>query len=137
MQHHPFSHKTKVHLPNTKAKRFAKPITPLNLSPVIEEDSDPKQSSEGTKKSKKFGTPCKVFQEALQTTNNNLETSSNSRNKTKIPTRIGSHGSATDWIHVGFSTAKGYGHYSKKCAGTQSGLKTTVSQGKDDDVDTS
>ncbi|GKE59243.1 hypothetical protein Tco_1498428 [Tanacetum coccineum] len=56
------SHATTRH----KGKEIVKPITPPSES-VSKEDSDPEQAQKDKEMQKKFGTHCKVFQEALQT----------------------------------------------------------------------
>ncbi|GJU97814.1 retrovirus-related pol polyprotein from transposon TNT 1-94 [Tanacetum coccineum] len=88
---------------------------------------------------KRFGTPCKVFQELLQNPTNKqpFESSSNSRNKTEDTTPSRQSGSATDWdtvllmhkdmghfanlrvsqgkMGIQCFNCKGFGHYAKEC----------------------
>ncbi|GJU71787.1 hypothetical protein Tco_1263192 [Tanacetum coccineum] len=49
-----------------KGKEIAKLVTPQSES-VFEEDSDPEQARRDKDFQKNLGTPCKVFQEAVQT----------------------------------------------------------------------
>ncbi|GJX47843.1 hypothetical protein Tco_0273033 [Tanacetum coccineum] len=72
-----------------KGKEIAKPVTPQSES-VSEEDSDPEQVmwDKGGEYAKEFSTPCKVFQKAIQTTNNiTCELLQTSKNKTENHTK--------------------------------------------------
>ncbi|GJT00236.1 retrovirus-related pol polyprotein from transposon TNT 1-94 [Tanacetum coccineum] len=69
------SHATTRH----KGKEIAKPITPPSES-ASEEDSDPEQGSK-VRKSKNLAFIAKYFKKLYKPTNNNLRTSSNTRNK--------------------------------------------------------
>ncbi|GJZ31888.1 hypothetical protein Tco_0576935, partial [Tanacetum coccineum] len=70
------SHATTKH----KGKEIAKPITPPSES-ASKEDSDLEQVQKDKEMQKKIGTHCLVFQEDLQTYQQQLRTSSNTRNK--------------------------------------------------------
>nr|GFD44111.1 hypothetical protein [Tanacetum cinerariifolium] len=61
-------------------KEIAKPITPPSES-ASEEDSDPKQAQRDKDIQKNLALITKYFKEIYKPTNNNLKTSSNSRNK--------------------------------------------------------
>ncbi|GJW94924.1 RNA-directed DNA polymerase, eukaryota [Tanacetum coccineum] len=67
-------------LQDTKAKKIAKPITPLSESPS-DEDSDPEQAQKGKEMQKNLALIAKYFKKLYKPTNNNLRTSSNTRNK--------------------------------------------------------
>ncbi|GJS43939.1 hypothetical protein Tco_0568982 [Tanacetum coccineum] len=69
-----------MHLSNTKGKEIAKPITPLSEL-ASEEDSDPKQAQRDKDMQKNLALIAKYFKKIYKPTNNNLKTSSNSRNK--------------------------------------------------------
>ncbi|GJR46574.1 retrovirus-related pol polyprotein from transposon TNT 1-94 [Tanacetum coccineum] len=70
------SHATTRH----KGKEIAKPITPPSES-AFEEDSDPKQAQRDKEMQKNLALIAKYFKKIYKPTNNNLRTSSNSRNK--------------------------------------------------------
>nr|GEU32922.1 reverse transcriptase domain-containing protein [Tanacetum cinerariifolium] len=63
-----------------KGKEIAKPITPPSET-ASEEDSDPKQSQRDKDMQKNLALIAKYFKKIYKPTNNNLRTSSNSRNK--------------------------------------------------------
>nr|GFD30180.1 hypothetical protein [Tanacetum cinerariifolium] len=63
-----------------KGKEIAKPITPPFES-ASKEDSDPKQAQSDKDMQKNLALIAKYFQKIYKPTNNNLRTSSNSRNK--------------------------------------------------------
>ncbi|GJW50857.1 hypothetical protein Tco_0092208, partial [Tanacetum coccineum] len=63
-----------------KGKEIAKPITPLSES-VSEEDSDPKQAQRDKDMQKILTLIVKYFKKIYKPTDNNLRTSSNSKNK--------------------------------------------------------
>ncbi|GKE14962.1 hypothetical protein Tco_1422539, partial [Tanacetum coccineum] len=69
-----------MHLSNTKGKEIAKPITPLSES-ASEEDSDPEQAQRDKDMQKNLALIAKYFKKIYKPTNNNIRTSSNSRNK--------------------------------------------------------
>ncbi|GKA37603.1 retrovirus-related pol polyprotein from transposon TNT 1-94 [Tanacetum coccineum] len=70
------SHATTRH----KGKEIAKPITPPSES-AFEEDSDPKQAQRDKEMQKNLALIAKYFKKIYKPTNNNIRTSSNSRNK--------------------------------------------------------
>nr|GEZ73329.1 hypothetical protein [Tanacetum cinerariifolium] len=63
-----------------KGKEIAKPITPLSES-VSKEDNDPEQAQRDKDMQKNLALITKYFKKIYKPTNNNLRTSSNSRNK--------------------------------------------------------
>ncbi|GJR54450.1 hypothetical protein Tco_1404971 [Tanacetum coccineum] len=63
-----------------KGKEIAKPITPPSQS-ASEEDSDPEQAQRDKEMQKNLALIAKYFKKIYKPTNNNLKTSSNSRNK--------------------------------------------------------
>ncbi|GJW20390.1 hypothetical protein Tco_0031012 [Tanacetum coccineum] len=63
-----------------KAKEIAKPITPPSES-AFEEDSDPEQAQRDKDMQKNLALIEKYFKKIYKPTNNNLRTSSNTRNK--------------------------------------------------------
>ncbi|GJW91650.1 retrovirus-related pol polyprotein from transposon TNT 1-94 [Tanacetum coccineum] len=70
------SHATTRH----KGKEIAKPITPPSESPS-DEDSDPEQAQKDKEMQKNLALIAKYFKKLYKPTNNNLRTSSNTRNK--------------------------------------------------------
>nr|GEV39656.1 integrase, catalytic region, zinc finger, CCHC-type, peptidase aspartic, catalytic [Tanacetum cinerariifolium] len=70
------SHTTTIY----KGKEIAKPITPPSES-ASEEDSDPEQAQRDKDMQKNLALISKYFKKIYKPTNNNLKTSSNSRNK--------------------------------------------------------
>ncbi|GJW63885.1 hypothetical protein Tco_0115769 [Tanacetum coccineum] len=70
------SHATTRH----KGKEIAKPITPLSES-ASEEDSDPEQAQKDKEMQKNLALIAKYFKKIYKPTNNNLITSSNTKNK--------------------------------------------------------
>ncbi|GJY98251.1 hypothetical protein Tco_0515161 [Tanacetum coccineum] len=73
---HERSHATTRH----KGKEIAKPITPPSES-ASEEDSDPEQAQRDKDMQKNLALIAKYFKKIYKPTNNNLRTSSNTRNK--------------------------------------------------------
>nr|GFD53303.1 hypothetical protein [Tanacetum cinerariifolium] len=63
-----------------KGKEIAKPITPSSES-AFEEDSDREQAQRDKEMQKNLALIAKYFKKIYKPTNNNLKTSSNSRNK--------------------------------------------------------
>nr|GFC93011.1 hypothetical protein [Tanacetum cinerariifolium] len=63
-----------------KGKEIAKPITPPSET-TFEEDSDPEQAQRDKDMQKNLSLIANYFKKIYKPTNNNLETSSNSRNK--------------------------------------------------------
>ncbi|GJT05413.1 gag-pol polyprotein [Tanacetum coccineum] len=68
-----------------KGKEITKPVTPQSES-VSEEDSDHEQAQRDKDMQKNLALLAKYFKKLYKPTNNNLRTSSNSRNKTKDTT---------------------------------------------------
>ncbi|GJR26837.1 retrovirus-related pol polyprotein from transposon TNT 1-94 [Tanacetum coccineum] len=68
-----------------KGKEIAKPVTPQSES-VSEEDSDPEQARRDKDMQKNLALLAKYFKKLYKPTNNNLRTSSNSKNKTEDTT---------------------------------------------------
>ncbi|GJX55053.1 hypothetical protein Tco_0284950 [Tanacetum coccineum] len=64
-----------------KGKKVAKTVTPLS-EPGSDEDSDPEQAQKDKEMQKNLALIAKYFKKLYKPTNNNLRTSSNSRNKT-------------------------------------------------------
>ncbi|GJU56141.1 hypothetical protein Tco_1229855 [Tanacetum coccineum] len=64
-----------------KGKEVAKPVTPPSES-GSDEDSDPEQAQKDKEMQKNLALIAKYFKKLYKPTNNNLRTSSNSRNKT-------------------------------------------------------
>ncbi|GJY01582.1 hypothetical protein Tco_0359734 [Tanacetum coccineum] len=98
-----------------KGKGIAKPVTPQS-----EEDSDPEQAQRDKDMQKNLAVLEKYFKKLYKPTNNNLRTSSNSRNKTEDTTP-----------RMGYNalTARDLGTMQRN-AGSQSGLKTTYHKEK-------
>ncbi|GJW09277.1 putative RNA-directed DNA polymerase [Tanacetum coccineum] len=69
-----------MQLPDTKAKEIAKPITPPSES-ASEEDSDPEQAQKDKEMQINLALIAKYFKKLYKPANNNLRTSSNTRNK--------------------------------------------------------
>ncbi|GJU63991.1 retrovirus-related pol polyprotein from transposon TNT 1-94 [Tanacetum coccineum] len=65
-----------------KGKEIAKPVTPQSES-VSDEDSDPEQAQRDKEMQKNLALLAKYFKKLYKPTNNNLRTSSNSKNKTE------------------------------------------------------
>nr|GFB28870.1 hypothetical protein [Tanacetum cinerariifolium] len=63
-----------------KGKEIAKPITPPSET-ASEEDSNPEQAQKDKDMQKNLALIAKYFKKIYKPTNNNLRTSSNSRNK--------------------------------------------------------
>nr|GEV30498.1 hypothetical protein [Tanacetum cinerariifolium] len=85
--HQPYAPTSKASIPTrshattkNKGKEIAKPITPPSES-ASEEDSDPEQAHRYKDMQKNLTLIAKYFKKIYKPTNNNLRTSSNSRNK--------------------------------------------------------
>ncbi|GJR75714.1 retrovirus-related pol polyprotein from transposon TNT 1-94 [Tanacetum coccineum] len=120
-----------------KGKEIAKPITPQSES-VSDEDSDPEQAQRDKEMQKNLTLLAKYFKKLYKPTNNNLRTSSNSRNKTEDTTprynndnqsrQFGNQRTMTvagaretvgsqvvQQTGIQCFNCKGYGHYAKEC----------------------
>ncbi|GJW89407.1 retrovirus-related pol polyprotein from transposon TNT 1-94 [Tanacetum coccineum] len=120
-----------------KGKEVAKPITPQSES-VSEEDNDPKQAQRDKELQKNLALLAKYFKKLYKPTNNNLRTSSNSRNRTEDTTpRYSTDNQSRQFRNQRTMTVagaretvgsqvmqqtgiqcfncKGYGHYAKEC----------------------
>ncbi|GJY17866.1 hypothetical protein Tco_0389357 [Tanacetum coccineum] len=73
-----------------KGKEIAKPVTPQSEL-VSKEDSDPEQAQRDKDMQKNLALLAKYFKKLYKPTNNNLRTSSNSRNKTEDTTPSCTH----------------------------------------------
>ncbi|GJR57981.1 ribonuclease H-like domain-containing protein [Tanacetum coccineum] len=122
-----------------KGKEIAKPITPQSESvSVSDEDSDPEQAQRDKEMQKNLALLAKYFKKLYKPTNNNLRTSSNSRNKTEDTTprynndnqsrQFGNQRTMTvagaretvgsqvvQQTGIQCFNCKGYGHYAKEC----------------------
>ncbi|GJS02169.1 retrovirus-related pol polyprotein from transposon TNT 1-94 [Tanacetum coccineum] len=99
------SHATTRH----KGKKTTKPITPPSES-ASEEDSDPEQAQRDKDMQKNLALIAKYFKKIYKPTNNNLRTSSNSRNKKfryffKVVQQTG----------MQCFNCKEFGHFAKEC----------------------
>ncbi|GJR80696.1 retrovirus-related pol polyprotein from transposon TNT 1-94 [Tanacetum coccineum] len=106
-----------------KGKEIAKPVTPQSES-VSEEDSDPEQARRDKDMKKNLALLAKYFKKLYKPTNNNLRTSSNSRNKTEDTNQrtmtvagaretVGSPVVQQNGIQC--FNCKGFGHYAREC----------------------
>ncbi|GJS19279.1 hypothetical protein Tco_0447911 [Tanacetum coccineum] len=85
--HHQLPQRTKCIYQDTKAKRIANPVTrPQSESCPKRNDSDPEQAQGVKDMPKNLALLVKVIKNSTKPTNNNLRTSSNSRNKTEDTT---------------------------------------------------
>ncbi|GJZ50521.1 retrovirus-related pol polyprotein from transposon TNT 1-94 [Tanacetum coccineum] len=95
----------------TKGKEVAKPRTPLSLS-ASEEDSDPEQAHRDKDMQKSIALIAKYFTKIYKPTNNNLRTSSNSKNKNVDSTPRTENDRQTRQFSF---NCKEYGHFAKEC----------------------
>nr|GEW90386.1 hypothetical protein [Tanacetum cinerariifolium] len=119
-----------------KGKEIAKQITPPSES-ASKEDSDPEQAQRDKDMQKNLALIAKYFKRIYKPTNNNLRTSSNSRNK-NVDT--------TPWENVGSSVVqqsgiqcfnyKEFGHFAKECRKPKRVKDSTSSNFKNKNVDT-
>ncbi|GKF57553.1 hypothetical protein Tco_0171090, partial [Tanacetum coccineum] len=122
-----------------KGKEIAKPITPQYESvSVSDEDNDPEQAQRDKEMQKNLALLAKYFKKLYKPTNNNLRTSSKSRNKTEVTTprynndnqsrQFGNQRTMTvagareivgsqvmQQTGIQCFNCKGYGHYAKEC----------------------
>ncbi|GJX78739.1 retrovirus-related pol polyprotein from transposon TNT 1-94 [Tanacetum coccineum] len=89
-----------------KGKEIAKPITPPSES-ASEEDSDPEQAQKDKDMQKNLALIAKYFKKLYKPTNNNLRTSSNTRNKLC--------GQVVQQSGIQCFNCKEFGHYAKEC----------------------
>nr|GEW88891.1 hypothetical protein [Tanacetum cinerariifolium] len=105
------SHTTTRH----KGKEIAKPITPPSET-ASKEDSDPEQAQRDKDMQKNLPLIAKYFKKIYKPTNNNLRTSSNSKNKnmdTTLREKVGSQ--VVQKTGIQFFNCKEYGHFAKEC----------------------
>nr|GEU43608.1 retrovirus-related Pol polyprotein from transposon TNT 1-94 [Tanacetum cinerariifolium] len=105
-----------------KGKEIAKPITPLSET-VSKEDNDPKQAQRDKDMQKNLALIAKYFKKIYKPANNNLRTSSNSRNKNAV----------RSYSSLGFSVLTAWNLViSPRNAESQKGLRTLYT---DEEVD--
>ncbi|GJU01719.1 integrase, catalytic region, zinc finger, CCHC-type containing protein [Tanacetum coccineum] len=98
-----------------KGKEIAKPITPPSES-ASEEDSDPEQAQRDKDMQKNLALIAKYFKKIYKPTNNNLRTSSNTRNKNMSTTpRETVGGQVVQQSGIQCFNCKEFGHYAKEC----------------------
>nr|GEW60521.1 hypothetical protein [Tanacetum cinerariifolium] len=98
-----------------KGKEIAKPITPPSKT-ASEEDNDPEQAQRDKDMQKNLALIAKYFKKIYKPTNNNLRTSSNSRNKNVDTTpreKVGSPVVQQSGIQC--FNCKEFGHFAKEC----------------------
>nr|GEW82490.1 Gag-Pol polyprotein [Tanacetum cinerariifolium] len=98
-----------------KGKEIAKPITPPSET-AFEEDSDPEQAQKDKDMQKNLALIAKYFKKIYKPTNNNLRTSSNSKNKNVDTTpreKVGSQ--VVQKTGIQCFNCKEYGHFAKEC----------------------
>nr|GEV61111.1 reverse transcriptase domain-containing protein [Tanacetum cinerariifolium] len=103
------------HSINHQGKEIAKPITPPSET-VFEEDSDPAQAQRDKDMRKYLALIAKYFKKIYKPTNNNLRTSSNSKNKSVDMTpreKVGS--TVVQKSGIQCFSCKEYGHFAKEC----------------------
>ncbi|GKC17336.1 retrovirus-related pol polyprotein from transposon TNT 1-94 [Tanacetum coccineum] len=98
-----------------KGKEIAKPITPPSES-ASKEDSDPEQAQRDKDMQKNLALITKYFKKIYKPTNNNLRTSSNSKNKNVDTTPRETVGSQV--VHqtgIQCFNCKEFSHFAKEC----------------------
>nr|GEY88742.1 hypothetical protein [Tanacetum cinerariifolium] len=93
-----------------KGKEIAKPITPPSKI-AFEEDNDPKQAQRDKDMQKNLDLIAKYFKKIYKPTNNNLRTSSNSRNKNVDTTPR----PVVQQSGIQCFNCKEFGHFAKEC----------------------
>nr|GEW55636.1 reverse transcriptase domain-containing protein [Tanacetum cinerariifolium] len=101
-----------------KGKEIAKPITPQSEL-ASKEDSDPEQAQTDKDMQKNLALIAKYFKRIYKPTNNNLRTSSNSRNKNVDTTSC----PVVQQSGIQCFNCKEFGHFAKECRKPK-GLKT-------------
>ncbi|GJV93600.1 retrotransposon protein, putative, ty1-copia subclass [Tanacetum coccineum] len=93
-----------------KGKEIAKSITPP-FKPASKEDSDPEQAQRDKDMQKNLALIAKYFKKIYKPTNNNLRTSSNSRNKNMdtSPSQVAQQ------TGIQCFNCKEFGHFAKEC----------------------
>nr|GEV84295.1 hypothetical protein [Tanacetum cinerariifolium] len=98
-----------------KGKEIAKPITPPSKT-ASEEDNDPEQAQRDKDMKKNLALIAKYFKKIYKPTNNNLRTSSNSRNKNVDMTPRENVGSpVVQQSGIRCFNCKEFGHFAKEC----------------------
>nr|GEW29522.1 hypothetical protein [Tanacetum cinerariifolium] len=98
-----------------KVKEIAKPITPPSET-ASEEDSDPEQAQRDKDIQKNLALIAKYFKKIYKPTNNNLRTSSNSKNKNVDTTPRENVGSkVVQQSGIQCFNCKEYRHFAKEC----------------------
>ncbi|GJY58197.1 retrovirus-related pol polyprotein from transposon TNT 1-94 [Tanacetum coccineum] len=90
--------------------KWLTPVTPQSES-VSKEDSDPEQAQRDKDIQKNLALLAKYFRSLYKPTNNNLRTSSNSRNKTEDTTPS----PVVQQTGIQCFNCNGFGHYAKEC----------------------
>ncbi|GKA00853.1 hypothetical protein Tco_0673518 [Tanacetum coccineum] len=94
-----------------KGKEIAKPITPLSES-AYEKDNNPEQAQRDKDMQKNLALIAKYFKKIYKPTNNNLRTSSKSRNK-NVDTSQGNQ--VVQQTGMQCFNCKEFGHFAKEC----------------------
>nr|GEZ20164.1 hypothetical protein [Tanacetum cinerariifolium] len=94
-----------------KGKEIAKPITPPSKT-SSEEDSDPEQAQKDKDMQKNLALIAKYFKKIYKPTNNNLGTSSNSKNKNVDTTPRFKNDNQSGKFGI---SGREFGHFAKEC----------------------